>query len=153
MNYKPKYPPGAKPLDPDELGGLLIKYIRTQDELNILEQDNILAGKNWALKYKKGIIKESFIRNLNKKMYDDVWKWARFYRHIQKTIGIEASQISTQLHHLIKDTQFWIELESYAWNEILARFHHILVFIYPVPNGNGRFLRIHTELLAMRYDQ
>ncbi len=153
MNYKPEDPPGSTPLDPDELSGLLPKYIRTQGELNILEQDNILAGKNWALQYKKEILDESFIRNLHRRMFGEVWKWAGIYRQSQKTMGVEASQISTQLHHLIKDTQTWIELNSYAWNEILARFHHRWVFIHPFPNGNGRYSRLHTELLAMRHEQ
>ncbi len=153
MNFKPEYPRGSTPLDPDELGGLLPNYIRTQGELNILEQDNILAGKNWALKYKKEILDESFIRNLHRKLYGDVWKWAGVYRHSQKTIGIDAGQISTQLHHLIKETETWIELKSYSWIEILARFHHRLVFVHPFPNGNGRYARIHIELLAIKYDQ
>ena len=86
-------------------------------------------------------------------MYGDVWAWAGIYRQSKKTIGIDASQISTQLHNLIKDTQVWIEFKTYPWNEILARFHHRLVFIHPFPNGNGRYSRLHTELLAMRYDQ
>ena len=153
MNYKPEYPPGSTPLDPDELGGLITKYINTQGELNILEQDNILSGKNWALKYKKEILDESFIRNLHKKMYEDVWKWAGAYRRSEKSIGIDASQIAIQLHSLIKDTQTWVEFSSYPWSEILARFHHRLVFIHPFANGNGRYARLHTELLARQYDQ
>lgn len=153
MNYKPEYPPGSTPLDPDELGGLIPKYISTQGELNILEQANILSGKNWALKYKKEILDESFVRRLHKKMYEDVWKWAGTYRQSEKTIGIDSSQISTQLYNLIKNTQTWIQLNSYSWTEILARFHHRLVFIHPFSNGNGRYARMHTEFLALRYDQ
>jgi len=153
MSFKLNYPPGATPLDPDELAGLIPQFISTQGELNILEQENILSGKSWALKYKKEILDELFVRTLHKRMYKDVWTWAGFYRKSQKTIGIDAHQISTQTTLLMKDTKVWIEHQSYSWPEILARFHHRLVFIHPFVNGNGRHARLHTELLALRYEQ
>ncbi len=153
MSFKLSYPPGATPLDPDEIAGLIPQFIATQGELNILEQENILNGKSWALKYKKELLDESFVRALHKRMYQDVWKWAGQYRKSQKTIGIDAHQISTQINLLMKDTQVWIEHQSYPWQEILARFHHRLVFIHPFVNGNGRHARLHTELLAIRFEQ
>jgi len=45
MIFKPQYPIGA-PLDPDELDGLIPQFISIQSELNIVEQENILSGKN-----------------------------------------------------------------------------------------------------------
>jgi Mn2+/Fe2+ NRAMP family transporter len=39
-----KYPPGATPLDPNELNGLKHKHITTQGELDELEQANIQSG-------------------------------------------------------------------------------------------------------------
>lgn len=153
MIFKPEYPKGATPLDPDELAGLIPRFISLQSELNIVEQENILNGKNWALKYKKDLLDETFARNLHKKMYQDVWKWAGQYRKSQKTIGIEAHQIPTQIPALMKDTKTWIELGSYSWPEIMARFHHRLVLIHPFVNGNGRYARLHTELLAQRFQQ
>jgi Fic-DOC domain mobile mystery protein B len=153
MIFKPHYPKGATPLDPDELAGLIPEFISIQSELNIVEQENILAGKNWALKYKKDLLEETFVRALHKKMYQDVWKWAGHYRKSQKTIGVEVHQISTQIALLMKDAKSWIEFESYPWFELLARFHHRLVLIHPFVNGNGRFARLHTELLALRFQQ
>jgi Fic-DOC domain mobile mystery protein B len=153
MNYKPDYSLGATPLDPDELNGLIPDFIELQSELNILEQENILNGKSWATKYKKEILDEFFVRQLHKKMYGDVWKWAGTYRLTAKTIGIDSAQISMQVLNLMKDTQAWIEHQSYDWPELLTRFHHRLVFIHPFPNGNGRYSRLHTELLAEKYNQ
>jgi fido (protein-threonine AMPylation protein) len=34
--------------------------------------------------------------------------------------------------------------------EMVARFHHRLVFIHPFPNGNGRLSRVMADLLAER---
>ena len=39
-----KYPPGATPLDPNELNGLKHKHITTRGELDELEQANIQSG-------------------------------------------------------------------------------------------------------------
>jgi hypothetical protein len=44
-----QYPPGATPLDPNELEGLIPTYITTQGELNQLEKENILDATRWAL--------------------------------------------------------------------------------------------------------
>lgn len=96
---------------------------------------------------------EIFVRDLHKKMYGDVWKWAGTYRITDKSIRIDKNQISTQVLELMRNTQTWIEFQSYPWNEILTRFHHQLVFIHPFPNGNGRYARLHTELLAEKYNQ
>ncbi len=152
MKFAPEYLPGATPLDPNEIEGL-IPDIDNQGELNTLEQQNILNGKNWGLKYRKEILDEIFVRKLHKKMYGDVWKWAGTYRLTDKSIGIDKNQISTQVVELMRNTQTWIEFQSYPWNEILTRFHHQLVFIHPFPNGNGRYARLHTELLAEKYNQ
>ncbi len=43
-----EYPPGATPLDPNEIDGLLANFISTQGELNQLEQENILDAKAWV---------------------------------------------------------------------------------------------------------
>ena len=58
-NFKPIYPLGATPLDPNELGGLIPDYITTQRELNILEQQNIIEGINWAELQKKPKVRTS----------------------------------------------------------------------------------------------
>ena len=51
--FKPIYPQGATPLDPNEIEGLIPDYITTQEELNILEQQNIIEGIDWAERQKK----------------------------------------------------------------------------------------------------
>jgi len=156
MNPKFVYPGGATPLDPDELNGLIPDFVSLQSELNALEQQNILAAKNWldlSLR-KKELLSEAFTRELHSKMFSDVWRWAGKYRTSQKSIGsVLPSQISTDVHLLMKNVQVWILHQSYSWPEILARFHHRLVYIHPFANGNGRYSRLHTEALANRFHQ
>lgn len=80
-DFKLEYPPGATPLNPNEVAGLKLKYISTQKELNAAEQDNILQGENWAFAQKrKEFLTEKFMRELHKKMFGHVWAWAGSYR-------------------------------------------------------------------------
>ena len=63
------YPPGATPLDPDEIAGLIPGHIATQGELNEWEQQNIQHGDDWARKQHKEILNEAFVRQLHRQMF------------------------------------------------------------------------------------
>lgn len=143
-----KYPPGATPLDPDELEGLIPDYITTQGELNTLEMENIVEATNWALgKKHTDFLNASFCFDLHKRMLDRVWKWAGQQRRSNKNIGVSKEQINTQLKQLFDDTDYWIKNNSFSWDEIAARFHHRLVWIHAFVNGNGRHARLMTNIL------
>lgn len=143
------YPPGATPLDPNETEGLLADFISTQSELNQLEQENILEAKTWATRSKKykGELTDAIVRDLHRRMFKNVWKWAGQYRHSDKSIGVAWQQIPTELAKLLHDTKFWIEKGTYPWDELGVRFHHRLVSIHVFANGNGRHARLLTDVL------
>ena len=143
-----EYPDGATPLDPDEIAGLLLTHITTRGELNRWEQDNITDAISWLDKSKPmDILNESFIRELHKRMFCNVWRWAGKFRTSQKNIGIKWWQISTEVKILCDDAKYWIEHQVYSADEIAIRFHHKLVSIHPFPNGNGRHARLMTDPL------
>ncbi|MGE4349121.1 MAG: mobile mystery protein B [Candidatus Berkiella sp.] len=144
------YPEGATPLDPDEIAGLKFKHITTREELDHLEQANIESGLKW-LKNKKSVdvLSEVFIKELHKKLFGDVWKWAGMFRKSEKNIGIDPIHISTQLRMLIDDTHYWIEHKTFLPMEVAIRFHHKLVYIHLFPNGNGRHARIMADTLLV----
>lgn len=147
-NFKLEYPPGATPLNPNEIAGLKLSYISTQKELNAAEQDNILQGVRWAFaKKRKDFISEKFMRALHKKMFGHVWDWAGSYRTTDKSIGVHWTQIPEEINKLIKDVQYWIAYETYTLDEIAARLHHRLVWIHPFSNGNGRWAREISDVL------
>lgn len=152
-----EYPPGATPLDPNEIDGLLADYISTQGELNQLEQENILEAASWASGAARNsyrpILTESFVRELHKRMFKRVWRWAGKFRQSDKSIGVAWEQISTELAKLLADTDFWIKNGTYQWDELGARFHHRLVVIHPFSNGNGRHARLMTNLLLEAHQQ
>ncbi|MDE0151333.1 MAG: mobile mystery protein B [Bdellovibrionales bacterium] len=146
--FKPIYPPGATPLDPNEIEDLIPDYITTQRELNVLEQQNIIEGINWAEQQKNpDVLSITFNNKLHEKMFNQVWRWAGKQRTMDKNIGCHWQQIPTQLNHLFQNTHYWIENKTYRWVELATRFHHKLVFIHVFPNGNGRHARLMTDML------
>ena len=142
------YPEGATPLDPNEIDGLLLTHITTRSELDRWEQDNINEALAWLERRKpKDILNESFMKQLHKRMFGNVWKWAGDFRRTEKNLGVPWHQISVELKKLCDDVQYWIENKTFSEDEIAARFHHRLVFIHLFPNGNGRHARLIADIL------
>lgn len=144
------YPPGATPLDADELASLIPSHITTQGELNEWEQLNILQGEQWVRKQRKEFLTEAFLRQLHKQMFGETWKWAGELRKSDKNIGIDWLKISVELKKLLDDVRYQLEHGSFPADEIAVRFHHRLVAIHPFPNGNGRHARLMADLLVER---
>lgn len=136
-------PDGATPLDPDELEGLKFRHITTRGELNELEQANVESGLLWLQRIRRrDVLTEAFVRELHRRLFGDVWKWAGTFRQTEKNIGVDPLQIGVQLRMLLDDARYWAEHGTYAPLEAAARFHHRLVQIHCFPNGNGRHARI-----------
>lgn len=150
MGLNLKYADGQTPLDEDEKEGLKIKTITTQKELDEFEQLNIEKAVEWTihanLKPEK-ILTEKFIKDLHKKMYVDVWKWAGEFRKSDKNIGIKWPQIGIELKSLLDDSKYWIKNETYPPEEIAIRFKHRIVAIHCFPNGNGRHSRMMADII------
>lgn len=143
--------PGATPLDPDEVRGLIPRHIRTQAELNQWEQANVLAGSAWAmLSRERDVLSERFVRELHRRLFGETWRWAGTFRTTGKNIGVDAAQVAVQLRELLENTRYWIGHNTFPLDEIAARFHHRLVVIHPFPNGNGRHARLMTDILLRR---
>jgi Fic-DOC domain mobile mystery protein B len=142
------YPQDATPLDPNETEGLLLTHITTRAELDRWEQDNINEALAWAAQRKpKDILNELFIKQLHKRMFGNVWKWAGSFRQSEKNIGVPWYRISVELKKLCDDVRYWIEKKTFPEDEIAVRFHHRLVSIHLFANGNGRHARLMADIL------
>ena len=143
-----EYPEGASPIDPDEAKGLLLTHITTRGELDRWEQDNIVEALTWLDRAKPtDILNEQFVKELHRRMFGNVWRWAGHFRHSDKNIGGPWHQVPTSLKNLCDDARLWMDLHEELPNPIAVRFHHRLVSIHPFPNGNGRHARLMTDLL------
>ncbi len=147
------YPPGATPLDADELASLIPRHITTQGELNEWEQLNIEQGEAWGRRQRKDILDEAFVRELHQHMFGETWGWAGSFRKSNKNIGVEWQQVGVKLRDLFNDARYQIDHATYPPDEIAARFHHRLVAIHSFPNGNGRHARVMADLLVQQLGQ
>lgn len=142
------------PLTDEEKEGLIPSYIALRGELNEVEQINIDQGSRWAFSRRRSdVLSESFLRELHRRMFGEVWKWAGQTRRSGKNMGIEAYRIVPELHQFLGDVRYWIEHDTYSADEIAVRFHHRLVAIHIFPNGNGRHARLAADLLAIQLGQ
>ena len=141
-------PDHATPLEPGERLALIPEHITYRWELNAAEEANIIRAQDWALGRRHDLLTEKFIKELHRRMFDDVWKWAGKFRNTERNIGVPHYEIAASLLDLLRDVKAWIENHSYPPDEIAVRFHHRLVKIHPFPNGNGRHARLMADLLV-----
>lgn len=137
----------ATPLTPAERQDLIPTYITLRSELNELEQKNIAAAVRWAFARRKVATRESFLKSLHHRMFNQVWRWAGKYRNTERNLGVKPHLIEIELRNALDDVRYWIEHKSYPHDEIAVRFHHRLVSVHPFPNGNGRWSRLATDVL------
>lgn len=84
-------------------------------------------------------------------MFEQVWTWAGTTRTWQTNIGIEPYRIATETENLCQNVVAQIGDRTNLADPaigIVARFHHQLVAIHCVPNGNGRHARLAADVLA-----
>jgi Fic-DOC domain mobile mystery protein B len=144
------YSDGQTPLDEDEKDGLLIPTITTRGELDEFEQLGVEKVNEWLLTKKLSIskiLKEEFVRDLHKRMFHYVWKWAGEFRKTNKNIGVDKIIIGTELKKLLDDCKYWIEKKIFPEDEIAVRLSHRMVLIHPFANGNGRHSRLMADVL------
>jgi Fic-DOC domain mobile mystery protein B len=150
MGLEINYLEGQTPLSEEELDGLKILSISTREELDEFEQFNIEKAIQWTFGKKiqpKVLLSEKFIKDLHKRMYGEVWKWAGSFRTSEKNLGIKSYQIPVQLKKLLDDAAYWYENQIYSPDEVAVRFKHQLVSIHCFANGNGRHSRLMADLI------
>lgn len=140
-------PAGATPIDADEADQLLPSHIRTREELNLWEQENILRAAAWAQRARAPALDELTIRKLHRRMFDRTWTWAGRYRTSDKSIGVDWRLVPSEVRKLVDDGRFWLENDTYPIDEAALRLHHRLVLVHPFPNGNGRHARLWCDML------
>ncbi|MEB3799603.1 mobile mystery protein B [Flavobacterium columnare] len=144
---------GQTPLSEEEMEGLKIPSVTTRKELDEFEQLNIEKAIEWTLRARlkpEQLFSEKFIKDLHKKMYGDVWKWAGNFRNSEKNIGIKSYMVTMALKQLLDDALFWYQNNTYPQDEMAIRFKHRLVSIHCFPNGNGRHSRLIADLIVTK---
>jgi len=147
------YMNGQTPLDEDEKDGLLIPTITNRGELDEFEQLGVEKANEWLLSRKfsvNKILTENFVKDLHKRMFSDIWKWAGEFRKSNKNIGVDKFIIGMELKNLLDDCNYWIENKVFSEDEIAVRLSHRMVLIHPFANGNGRHSRLMADILITK---
>jgi Fic-DOC domain mobile mystery protein B len=151
-----KYSDGNTPIRPEE-AEQLIPRISTMGELNEYEALNIVTAREWAFddRTMKSVdpLSEPYIRELHRRMFDNVWKWAGVYRQTERNIGCDPKEIAQRIPQLLGNTRYWLENKTFPTDEALLRCHHQLTKIHPFANGNGRHARMIADVVAATYGQ
>jgi Fic-DOC domain mobile mystery protein B len=145
------YADGQTPLDDDEKEGLLITTITTHGELDEFEQLGVEKAIEWTRKRRIAlteILTEEFVKELHKRMFQSIWKWAGYFRTSNKNLGVDKSEIRTELRKLLGDCTYWIDHRVFVEDEIAVRFSHRIVSIHPFANGNGKHSRLIADILV-----
>jgi Fic-DOC domain mobile mystery protein B len=151
MGLNLDYTEGQTPLDEDEKDGILIPTITTRGELDEFEQLGVEKAIEWTMKRKFGleqILTEEFVKELHKKMFADIWKWAGQFRTSNKNLGVDKNKIPIELKKLLDDCRYWVYNKVFVEDEIAVRFSHRIVTIHPFANGNGRHSRLIADILV-----
>jgi Fic-DOC domain mobile mystery protein B len=148
--------PGATPLQPEDLEGLIPRDLESKQQLDEHEAENILQAEVWStlqIWSPEKLLSSSMIRRCHKELFGKTWRWAGTYRKRETSIGVAPEQISVLTEQLIGNTLYQINESSEEVKVVLARFHHQLVSIHLFPNGNGRHARFVCNILASALGQ
>jgi len=129
----------------------LIPSITTRAELNRVERTNINSARIWAMRPRSlrrpDLLTDAFGRELHRRMFNEVWRWAGRYRKTEKNLGWDVVRLNEGVRNAFDDARAWIEYAAYPLDELAVRLHHRLVAIHPWPNGNGRHARLMADVL------
>ena len=115
---------------------LIPQHIRSRNELNTWEQENILKAARWICTARGPELDDGFIKALHRRMFDQSWRWAGRYRRTNKNIGVEWPSVPTEVRKLMDDGRYWFEQATYPVDE--------------VANGNGRHARLWCDAFLRR---
>ncbi|RLA29618.1 MAG: mobile mystery protein B [Gammaproteobacteria bacterium] len=123
----------------------------SDEDINQAELVGIVEATDWAKKTRLSPNEVKFWQRLHAQMFGQVWSWAGEWRQHEPNIGVPPQDIQPDMKNLQDDLAFWLsEKCDMAALELIARFHHRLVYIHPFSNGNGRWGRLITDVLAAR---
>jgi len=136
----------------DRSGLLLSSSPAPSDEdINQAELVGIVEATDWARRARLNSREVKFWQRLHKQMFGQVWDWAGVWRQHEPNIGVPPHNIQPKMKNLQDDLAFWLSDEcDMVALELISRFHHRLVYIHPFSNGNGRWGRLMTDVLAVR---
>lgn len=143
------------PLTDVDVQGLIPSWVATRADLNDVEATNVARGYDWifANRFATADITDiTFVQELHRRMFGDVWKWAGAFRTTDLNIGIRWFEITEAVKQLVDN--FALRLEAHDDPDAeCVDLHHQMVRIHPFINGNGRHGRAIADAAAVALGQ
>jgi len=147
-----KAEPGQTELDERERLDLIPSLI-TRSQLNEYELLNTASARDWAMssnvQKRDDLLTDFFARELHRRMFSSIWKWAGKYRTTERNMGWEPHRITEGMRVAFDNAQHWLKHDTYTLTESAIRLHYHLVAIHPWSNGNGRHARLIADVLMV----
>lgn len=94
------------------------------------------------------LLTDAFVRELHRRLYEDVWTWAGVYRRTEKSVGIDPVQIAVELRQSLETIAYrWEHTDDWSARELGIAVHAEVVRIHPFVDGNGRATRLLADLV------
>jgi Fic-DOC domain mobile mystery protein B len=144
-------PPGATPIQDEDLEGLIPDWVATRSDLNQVEFENIakhlpVAFRGARAGGPRSVLDYGFLLELHRYMFGDVWRWAGCLRRRESNIGADPNMLAHVTAEAVADARYWHVHEVFSHDERAVRLHLRLVKIHPFRNGNGRCTRLMADL-------
>lgn len=159
MALSPGY--GETPLDGDELDALLptlrevLGEVPTNAELYDLEQavqdevaEELLTSVIEGSLLLDELLSDQFVRELHRRLYGDIWRWAGAFRSRELNIGVAPEQIAVDLRTSLDTIGYrWRATGDWTPRQLGIAVHAETVRIHPFTDGNGRTTRLLADLV------
>lgn len=160
MGLGPGY--GETPLEGEELDALdprLISHLGTastkaaifdlESALQAEVRDRFMARIDHGDLTLEEILREDFLVELHRTLYDGIWTWAGHFRRTGLNIGVDPHLIPTELFASLETLRFqWFETSLFDPHSFGLAVHAETVRIHPFTDGNGRVTRLLADLVS-----
>lgn len=152
---------GETPLDPDEADALtprartLLGDDPTRADIYDAEQaisDEVALELAGAVVEGRldltDLLSDAFVRDLHRRLYEDIWQWAGVYRLTEKSVGIDPAYVPVEVRSSLDTIMYrWTHTKDWNTRQLGIAVHAELVRIHPFVDGNGRTTRLLADLV------
>ena len=133
-----------------ELGGTVLKadvYDLEQSIGDEVQRDLLVAVVDASLTLAQ-LLSDTFLYELHRKLYGDIWQWAGLRSKRERNIGVAPELIAVELRSSLENILYrWDHTDDWDARVLGLVAHAETVRIHPFVDGNGRSTRLLAELV------
>lgn len=159
MGIEPGY--GETPLKPDEADALTPRarevFGDQPTRLDLYAAEQAIADEvsvRFFADIARGVLNlddlltDTFLRDLHRQLYEELWIWAGTYRVRELSIGIDPLHIAVELRAAFDTLRYrWEHTDDWTPRELGIAVHAETVRIHGFVDGNGRATRLLADLV------